>query len=207
MPSSSSLTKQESGTIFYRQQLRHAQHLQSAALSDAMSPLQVERQGENTKTPTILKNRVKLEESGEDECSCESDEDTAELMKLFPKTWGQKVVKLVPDDTPAGSQPPLRLGIVLSGGQAPGGHNVIAGVYDAIKEIHENSQLFGFKNGPGGLMKGNYVEITNEFMDRYRNQGGFDMICSGRDKIEKPEQKKDSMEVSRLGGGVGGNGD
>ena len=83
---------------------------------------------------------------------------------------------------------PLRVGCVLSGGQAPGGHNVIAGLYDYIKRVSPDSVLYGFLDGPRGLFTGKYVVVTDEFMNAYRNQGGFDMIGSGRDKIESPEQ-------------------
>jgi len=91
---------------------------------------------------------------------------------------------------------PLRLGVVLSGGQAPGGHNVISGVFDFIKRYHKNSQLFGFLGGPIGIYTNQYIEIDEKFMDKYRNQGGFDMICSGRHKIETEEQFQKSMIYS-----------
>jgi diphosphate--fructose-6-phosphate 1-phosphotransferase len=88
---------------------------------------------------------------------------------------------------------PIRLAVVLSGGQAPGGHNVISGVFDFIKNYHPNSQLFGFLGGPIGIYTGQYVEIDEKFMSQYRNQGGFDMICSGRHKIETKEQFQKSQ--------------
>ena len=83
----------------------------------------------------------------------------------------------------------MRVGCVLSGGQAAGGHNVIVGLYDYIKKRHKNSQLFGFLGGPKGIYTGKYMEITQETIEYFRNRGGFDMICSGRDKIEKEEDK------------------
>jgi 6-phosphofructokinase 1 len=89
---------------------------------------------------------------------------------------------------------PLRIGVVLSGGQAPGGHNVISGVYDFLKSYHPNSQLFGFLNGPHGIYTDNYIEIEEELMSQFRNQGGFDMICSGRHKIETEEQFQNSLK-------------
>jgi diphosphate--fructose-6-phosphate 1-phosphotransferase len=88
----------------------------------------------------------------------------------------------------------LRVGCVLSGGQAAGGHNVIVGLYDYIKKVHKNSQLFGFLNGPKGIFTGDYVEINDSHVDYFKNRGGFDMICSGRDKIEKPEQFEKSLK-------------
>lgn len=99
-----------------------------------------------------------------------------------------------PQDNPDVIISPLRVGVVLSGGQAAGGHNVIAGLYDFIKSVHPSSQLFGFLNGPIGIYTGKYVEINDVMMDTYRNQGGFDIICSGRHKIETPEQFEDSMK-------------
>jgi diphosphate--fructose-6-phosphate 1-phosphotransferase len=88
----------------------------------------------------------------------------------------------------------LRVGCVLSGGQAAGGHNVIVGLYDYIKRVHKNSQLFGFLNGPRGIFTGEYVEINDSHVDYFKNRGGFDMICSGRDKIEKPDQFEKSLK-------------
>lgn len=89
---------------------------------------------------------------------------------------------------------PVKIGCVLSGGQAPGGHNVISGLYDMVKAIHPESVLIGFLKGPHGIFTGNYVEIQDNFMNEYRNMGGFDMIRSGRDKIETPQQFEDSLK-------------
>ena len=89
---------------------------------------------------------------------------------------------------------PLRVGVVLSGGQAPGGHNVIAGVFDSIKKYHPNSQLFGFLEGPYGIYTGKYIELNEDYIHLYRNQGGFDMIRSGRHKIETNDQFEDSLK-------------
>ena len=81
----------------------------------------------------------------------------------------------------------MQIGCVLSGGQAAGGHNVIMGIYDMAKKIHPDSKIYGFLAGPHGLFTGNYIEITKEYMDLYRNMGGFDMIRAGRHKIETIE--------------------
>lgn len=89
---------------------------------------------------------------------------------------------------------PLRVGCVLSGGQASGGHNVISGIYDTIKSLHPDSKLYGFLEGPKGIIKGNFIEIESDYMDQFRNMGGFDMIRSGRDKIEKPEEFESSLK-------------
>jgi diphosphate--fructose-6-phosphate 1-phosphotransferase len=88
----------------------------------------------------------------------------------------------------------LRIGCVLSGGQAAGGHNVIMGLFDMAKKLHPDSRLFGFKAGPHGVYTNNYIEISADYMDKYRNMGGFDMIRSGRHKIETPDQFENSLK-------------
>ncbi len=112
--------------------------------------------------------------------------DREEIRKLFPSTYGQPAVTIEEGEGDLIDKP-IKVGVVLSGGQAPGGHNVIAGLYDALKKTNPESQLFGFKKGPIGVIKGDYRELTSDYIDKYRNTGGFDMIMSGRDKIEKPE--------------------
>ncbi|KAJ0112028.1 hypothetical protein Patl1_01954 [Pistacia atlantica] len=105
--------------------------------------------------------------------------------------FGQPSAKVVKGDPNKGSgleSKSLKIGVVLSGGQAPGGHNVICGIFDYLQERVNGSKLYGFKGGPAGIMKCKYVELSTEFIYPYRNRGGFDMICSGRDKIETPEQ-------------------
>ncbi|ONK59554.1 uncharacterized protein A4U43_C08F7660 [Asparagus officinalis] len=103
---------------------------------------------------------------------------------------------------PTGSAPSemagtIKVGVVLSGGQAPGGHNVISGIFDYLQDKAKGSTMYGFKGGPAGIMKCKYVELTPEFIYPYRNQGGFDMICSGRDKIETPEQFKQAEDTAK----------
>ncbi len=113
--------------------------------------------------------------------------DVETIQQLFPNTFGQPVAHIVSGESNL-STAPLKVGVVLSGGQAPGGHNVIAGLFDALKAANPESKLYGFVKGPGGVIKGNYKELTAESIKPYRNTGGFDMIISGRDKIEKPEE-------------------
>ncbi|CAM9151356.1 unnamed protein product [Choristocarpus tenellus] len=113
----------------------------------------------------------------------------------FPSTYGRPRVELVPGGVSDKIMAPLNMGVVLSGGQAPGGHNVIAGVFDFAKKCSPDSKVIGFLNGPAGVMKGIYTEISCEMMDRYRNTGGFDMLGSGRDKIETAEQMDASRQV------------
>ena len=117
-----------------------------------------------------------------------------ELKDLFPHTYGAPLAQ-VGAGTNAGASKKLTLAVVLSGGQAPGGHNVIAGVYDGLKKGNKASRLLGAQGGPKGLIDGKFTEITDKFMDEYRNTGGFDMIGSGRDKIEKPEDLEKVVAV------------
>ena len=113
--------------------------------------------------------------------------DEAAIRERFPRTFGRPPVKLA-GGTGAAERRPLAIGVVLSGGQAPGGHNVIAGLSDALEKIHPDSRLFGFLRGPKGIFTGRYRELTREAIRPYRNTGGFDMIGGGRDKIETEEQ-------------------
>jgi pyrophosphate--fructose-6-phosphate 1-phosphotransferase len=113
--------------------------------------------------------------------------DTEKIKALFPNTFGSPVLTFA-EGGASKPEKPLNVGVILSGGQAPGGHNVISGLFDGLKGIHPDSKLFGFKGGPGGLVDNKYVEITAEFLDAYRNTGGFDIIGSGRTKLEKTEQ-------------------
>lgn len=125
----------------------------------------------------------------------------SKIKQLFPKlssdnpSYVEVVLKEQFCDDSEIPNSPLRIAVVLSGGQAPGGHNVISGVFDFIKKHHKNSQLFGFLNGPVGIYSGHYVEIDEEFMLSFRNQGGFDMICSGRHKIETEDQFQKSLTI------------
>ncbi len=114
------------------------------------------------------------------------DTDRDELKQLFPSTYGLPTVAFSPEKG-AGSQP-IKVGVILSGGQAPGGHNVIAGLYDGLKSLNPQNELIGFLGGPAGPMKGKCMLLDGKMIDDYRNTGGFDMIGSGRDKIESPEQ-------------------
>lgn len=111
----------------------------------------------------------------------------AELKPLFPHIYGKPVIHFVKGRAEIDKKP-LRIAAILSGGQAPGGHNVIAGLYDGLKRANKDSRLFGFLGGPEGLISGASIEITEELIDKYRNTGGFDLIGSGRTKIETPEQ-------------------
>lgn len=156
-----------------------------------ISALQKERAGYQPKLPKALQGAVKINE-GEPTQSVDNQE---EIKKLFPNTYGMPLVEFIPGDEKNSLE--MNVGIILSGGQAPGGHNVISGLFDAVKNLNPNNRLYGFLMGPGGLVDHNYIEITPEFLDEYRNTGGFDMIGSGRTKLEKEEQFEKGLEIIR----------
>lgn len=126
----------------------------------------------------------------------ESIADQTELKKLFAKTYGKPIASFASGSNDISGKK-LRVGVILSGGQAPGGHNVIAGIYDGLKKGNPESVLIGFKGGPSGLLENDYVEIGDDFMNEYRNTGGFDMIGSGRTKISTDQQFADSLKVAQ----------
>ena len=148
-----------------------------------ISILQKSRAAYQPKLPKALRSgNIKIELGA----PSEPETHQQEIKELFPNTYGQPIVKITAGEGDLKTAP-LKVGVVLSGGQAPGGHNVIAGLFDALKAANKDSKLFGFLKGPGGILKGKYKELTADIIDKYRNTGGFDMIMSGRDKIEKPE--------------------
>ncbi|CAD5187218.1 unnamed protein product [Musa acuminata subsp. malaccensis] len=162
-------------------------------LASVYSEVQTDRLHHPLPLPSVLKGPFKLLDGPPSSAAGNPDE----IAKLFPNMFGQPSAKLVPTGSvPADLPQGLKIGVVLSGGQAPGGHNVISGVFDYLQERARRSTLYGFKGGPAGIMKCKYVELTPEFIYPYRNQGGFDMICSGRDKIETPEQFKQAEETA-----------
>ncbi|CAK9181686.1 unnamed protein product [Ilex paraguariensis] len=143
--------------------------------------------------PSVLKNPFKVVDGPASSAAGHPEE----IEKLFPCLFGQPSAMLVPGDSGEfKSGPSLKIGVVLSGGQAPGGHNVISGIFDYLQDHCKGSTLYGFRGGPAGIMKCKYVILTSEYVYPYRNQGGFDMICSGRDKIETPEQFKQAEETA-----------
>ena len=148
----------------------------------AKSALQIARAAYQPKLPKALLGAVKIEVGA----ATESVADQAEIAKLFPNTYGMPILTFVPGE--AKSSAPVNVGVILSGGQAPGGHNVISGIFDGIKNINAESRLYGFLMGPGGLVDHQYMELTAPIIDEYRNTGGFDIIGSGRTKLETTEQ-------------------
>ena len=141
--------------------------------------------------PKALQGAVKVQE-GTPTQSVDNQED---IKKLFPNTYGMPLVEFVPADSANNAK--INVGIILSGGQAPGGHNVISGLFDEVKKLNPENRLYGFLMGPGGLVDHNYIEITAENLQAYRNTGGFDMIGSGRTKLEKEEQFEKGLEIIR----------
>ncbi|GHV79770.1 pyrophosphate--fructose 6-phosphate 1-phosphotransferase [Spirochaetia bacterium] len=160
-----------------------------------LSALQKVRYTYKPKLPGILKSDIAVKLGG----PTESIADQAALKTLFKETYGQPIATFVPGKTETMGRK-LTVAVILSGGQAPGGHNVIAGLYDGLKKGNPDSKLIGLKGGPSGLIDNKSVEITAAMMDAYRNTGGFDMIGSGRTKIETPEQFAASLEnATKLG--------
>ena len=156
-----------------------------------ISALQKERAGYQPKLPKALQGAVKIKE-GEPTKSVDNQDD---IKKLFPNTYGMPLVEFVPTDKTESKA--VNVGVILSGGQAPGGHNVISGLFDELKKLNPNNRLYGFLMGPGGLVDHNYIEITPDFVQQYRNTGGFDMIGSGRTKLEQVEQFEKGLEIIR----------
>ena len=155
------------------------------------SALQVAREAYKPKLPKALLGNVIAKEGA----ATESVADQAEIKKLFPNTYGMPIVEFVPGEGMKSES--FNVGVILSGGQAPGGHNVISGLFDGIKSIHPESKLYGFLMGPGGLVDHKYVELTKEIIDNYRNTGGFDIIGSGRTKLEKETQFESGIKILR----------
>jgi len=155
------------------------------------SALQMARAAYQPKLPKALQGAVKVKEGA----ATQSVGDQEEIKKLFPNTYGMPIVEFEPA-TEANTKK-MNVGIILSGGQAPGGHNVITGLFDQIKKLNPENRLYGFILGPGGLVDHNYMELTEEIIDNYRNTGGFDMIGSGRTKLEKVDQFEKGLEIIR----------
>ena len=143
------------------------------------------------KLPKALQGDVKVK-VGE---KTKSVADQEEIQQLFPNTYGLPVVEFVRDDNPERVEEPFNVGIILSGGQAPGGHNVVSGIFDGIKRLNKESRLYGFLMGPQGFVDHQYMELTAGIIKEYRNTGGFDIIGSGRTKLETPEQFDKGLEI------------
>ena len=154
------------------------------------SALQIARAEYQPKLPKALRGALKAVE-GE---PTQSVADQEEVQNLFPNTYGMPYLKFEPTEGEATSLA-INVGVILSGGQAPGGHNVISVLFDGIKKLNPENRLYGFILGPGGLVDHNYMELTADIIDEYRNTGGFDIIGSGRTKLEKQEQFDKGLEI------------
>ena len=155
------------------------------------SNLQIARAAYQPKLPKALKGPVKAVEGS----ATQSVGNQEEIKALFPNTYGMPVVEFAPGTEAAA--PKFNVGIILSGGQAPGGHNVISGLYDGVKALNPENKLYGFLMGPGGLVDHKYIEFTDALIDDYRNTGGFDIIGSGRTKLEEVDQFEKGIEILR----------
>ena len=155
-----------------------------------ISALQKARAAYQPKLPQALKEVVRVCEGA----ATESVADQEAIKSMFPNTYGLPIITFEKGGE-VKEYPAINVGVILSGGQAPGGHNVIAGLFDGVKKLNPQSRLYGFLMGPGGLVDHKYMEITPEIMDAYRNTGGFDIIGSGRTKLEKTEQFDKGLEI------------
>ncbi len=163
-----------------------------------LSPLQQARYEYSPKLPGMLRNGIE-EICVKDGNATESVADQDKIKALFPNTYGKNEITFMKGKNTSAAKKQV-VGVILSGGQAPGGHNVISGLYDALKATNKDNVLLGFKGGPDGLLKNDYVEFDDAFIDAYRNTGGFDIIGSGRTKLETKEQFNTVAEFAKQNG-------
>jgi pyrophosphate--fructose-6-phosphate 1-phosphotransferase len=153
------------------------------------SPLQIARASYQPKMPAVLKSNVVLKEGTE----TSSIADQVDIRYQFPNTYGMPLITL--ETGPKKEYPAVGVGVILSGGQAPGGHNVICGMFDELKALNPKNRLYGFLGGPSGLVDHQYIQLTADIVDEYRNTGGFDIIGSGRTKLEEEWQYERGAEI------------
>ena len=146
-----------------------------------ISPLQTARYGYAPKLPGMLRNGIS-EISVKEGKETTSVADQEKIKALFPNTYGKKEITFEKGQNTSVAKKQV-VGVILSGGQAPGGHNVVCGLYDALKATNKENVLLGFKNGPAGLIEDKFIEFEDEYIDQFRNTGGFDIIGSGRTKL------------------------
>ena len=163
-----------------------------------LSPLQKARYEYSPKLPGVLRHGIK-DICVKEGLDTESVADQDRIKALFPNTYGKKEITFEKGTNTSVDKKQV-VGVILSGGQAPGGHNVISGLYDALKETNKENELIGFKNGPSGLIEDDYLIFDDEYINEYRNTGGFDIIGSGRTKLETQEQFKVAAEVCKKHG-------
>ena len=157
-----------------------------------LSALQLARRAYMPKLPKGLHGAIEVIEEGATEPAANKDE----LKSLFPNTYGLPILKFV-EGNEKKNIPAVNVGILLSGGPAPGGHNVISGLYDGLKAFNKDCRLYGFILGPSGLIDHQYMELTGDIIDEYRNTGGFDMIGTGRTKLETAEQFERGLDIMK----------
>ena len=163
-----------------------------------ISPLQMERLKYQPKLPGMLRNGI-AEISVKEGEPTQSVADQDKISALFPNTYGKKEITFEKGTNTAPAKKQV-VGVILSGGQAPGGHNVVCGLYDALKATNKENVLYGFKGGPSGLTDDKYIVFDDEYIDQFRNTGGFDIIGSGRTKLETEEQFAQAAEVCKKHG-------
>ena len=163
-----------------------------------LSPLQKARYEYTPKLPGMLRNGIS-EICVKDGAPTQSVADQDKIKALFPNTYGKNEITFEKGTNTSAAKKQV-VGVILSGGQAPGGHNVVCGLYDAIKATDKNNVLLGFKGGPSGLIEDSYIEFDDAYIDAYRNTGGFDIIGSGRTKLETEDQFKIVTEVAKKHG-------
>ena len=162
------------------------------------SPLQKARYSYQPKLPMILRSEMSEIEAVEG-AKTESARDKEKIQALFPTTFGQKEISFQKGKSKAEKKKHV-VGVILSGGQAPGGHNVVSGLYDALKKADKDNELIGFLGGPSGLTDDKFIVFTDEYINEFRNTGGFDIIGSGRTKLEKEAQFESGKEIlNKLG--------
>jgi len=164
----------------------------------SISPLQKARYEYSPKLPGMLRNGIAdicVKEGAE----TQSVADQEKIKALFPNTYGKKEITFQKGANTSVAKKQI-VGVILSGGQAPGGHNVVCGLYDALKATNKENELYGFKGGPSGLIEDDYIVLTDEYVDQFRNTGGFDIIGSGRTKLETNEQFAIAAEVCKKHG-------
>ena len=163
-----------------------------------LSPLQIARYQYQPKLPGMLRNGISeiCVKNGD---ATQSVADQEKIQALFPNTYGKNEITFQKGQNTAPAKKQV-VGVILSGGQAPGGHNVICGLYDALKATDKDNVLYGFKGGPSGLLEDDYIIFNDEYINAYRNTGGFDIIGSGRTKLETQEQFAIVAEVCKKHG-------
>lgn len=160
-----------------------------------LSPLQKERLNYQPKLPSVLANGINKLVLSQGE-KTQSVADQKDIQELFKNSYGMPTVTFETSDK-EDKKAAKNIGVILSGGQAPGGHNVIAGIFDALKQANPENKLYGFLGGPSGIIDGKYIELTEDIINAYRNTGGFDIIGSGRTKLETEEQFEKALNVCK----------